>query len=32
MKNPKYHTFGSRNSIKIIERGKLDNPNTQIHN
>ena len=33
MKNKKYHTVGtiSKSTIKIIERGKMDTPKTQIH-
>jgi len=33
MKNKKYHTVGTilRSNIKIVERGKIDTPNTQIH-
>ena len=33
MKNKKYHTVGPipKSNIKIVERGKIDNPNTQIH-
>ena len=32
MKKQKYHPVGSQNSIKIVERGKLDTPKTQMHN
>ena len=30
---PKYHTVGTipKSNIKIVERGKIVNPNTQIH-
>jgi len=33
MKNKKYHTAGtvSKSNRKIIERGKIGTPNTQIH-
>jgi hypothetical protein len=33
MKNRKYHAVGTvpKSNIKIIERGKIDMPNTQIH-
>jgi hypothetical protein len=33
VKNIKYHTFGTipKSNIKIVERGKIDTPNTQIH-
>ena len=33
MKNNKYHNVGtiSKSNIKIVERGKIDIPNTQIH-
>jgi hypothetical protein len=33
MKNKKYHTVGPipKSNIKIVERGKIDSPNTQIH-
>jgi len=33
MRTTKYHKVGTiRNSnIKIVERGKIDTPNTQIH-
>ena len=32
MKNEKYHTVGTipKSNIKILERGKIDTPNTQI--
>jgi len=32
MKNKKYHTVGTipKSNIKIVERGKIDTPNTQI--
>jgi hypothetical protein len=30
MKNKEYHTIAKSN-IKIVERGKIDTPNTQIH-
>jgi hypothetical protein len=34
MKNEKYHTVGTVPiyNRKILKRGKLDTPNTQIHN
>jgi len=33
MKNKKYHTVGTipKPTIKIVERCKIDTPNTQIH-
>ena len=33
MKNKKYHTVGTipKSNIKIIERGKIDTTNIQIH-
>jgi hypothetical protein len=33
MKNGKYHAIGTvpKSNIKIVERGKIDMPNTQIH-
>jgi len=33
MKNTKYHTVGTvpKSIRKIVERGKIDTPNTQIH-
>ena len=33
MKNKKYHTVETipKLNIKIVERGKIDTPNTQIH-
>jgi hypothetical protein len=33
MKNEKYHTVGTipRSNIKIVEWGKIDYTNTQIH-
>jgi hypothetical protein len=33
MKNIKYHTVGTipKANIKIVERGKINTPNTQIH-
>jgi len=33
MKNRKYHTVVAipKSNIKIIERGKINNPNTPIH-
>jgi len=33
MKNKKYHTVGTipKSNIKFVERGKIDTPNTQIH-
>jgi len=33
MENKKYHTVGivPKSNIKIIERGKIDTPNTKIH-
>jgi hypothetical protein len=33
MKNSKYHTVGTipKSNIKIVERGKFDTPNTQLH-
>ena len=33
MKNKKYYKVGTipKSNIKIVERGKIDTPNTQIH-
>jgi hypothetical protein len=33
MKNKNYYTVGaiSKSNIKIVERGKINTPNTQIH-
>ena len=33
MKNKKYHTVRTllKSNVKIVERGKIDTPNTQIH-
>ena len=33
MKNKTYHTVGTflKSNIKIVERGKIDSPNPQIH-
>jgi hypothetical protein len=33
MNNQKYHTVGTvlKSNLKIVERGKMDNPNTYIH-
>ena len=33
MKNKKYHTVGTipKLNINIVERGKVDDPNTKIH-
>ena len=33
MKNKTYHTVGTflKSNIKIVERGKIDTPNPQIH-
>ena len=33
MKNKKYHTVGTihKSDIKIVERGKMDTPNTEMH-
>ena len=31
MKNNKYHITASKSHTNIIERGKIDTPNTQIH-
>jgi hypothetical protein len=33
MKNKKYHTVRTlpKSKVKIVERGKMDTPNTQIH-
>jgi hypothetical protein len=33
MKNKKYHNVGTilKSNTKIVERGKIDTPNTQIH-
>ena len=33
MKSKKYHTVGTipKSNIKIVKRGKIDTPNTQIH-
>jgi len=33
MKNKKYHTVGTipKSDIKIVERAKIDIPNTQMH-
>jgi len=33
MKNKKYNSVGTtlKSNIKIIERGKIDTPNTEIH-
>jgi hypothetical protein len=34
MKTKKYHTVGTipKSDIKIVERGKMDTPNTEMHN
>jgi hypothetical protein len=34
MKNKEYHTYVtvSKSNRKLVERGKLDTPDTQIHN
>ena len=33
MKNTKYHTVGTipKGNIKIVERGKIDTPDTHLH-
>ena len=33
MKNKRYNTVGKvpESNVKIVERGKIDNPNKQIH-
>jgi hypothetical protein len=33
LKTKKYHTVGTipKSDIKIVERGKMDTPNTEIH-
>ena len=33
MKNKQYHTVGTipKSNIKIVEKGKIDTPSTQIH-